>query len=613
MLAGMTNNPQVVPSRGSKPLPRAALVGALASVLLSACGPTGAPESAPTPSPSATQAQALGAPVISPELSTRTGYVPPWVSQIMPVVAASQDKYLVVWTEVWTQSSPATVDVYGVRVNASTGALLDSQPILIAQGATDQVFPSVASDGTDFLVVWNQINSAPQVYGTRVRGSDGALLNPPRLLSVPPPNPYGATPQLNPAVSFDGTNYLVVFNGYHYQNGTMNWAVLGSWVRPSDGQMVDPVSFPISSRTSSNPRVAFGGGRHLVVWSDNSTSQSTNVYGVRIDAASRQVLDTTPRSIAVSASAEQDPAVASDGSNFLVVWSGPNGLLQKTRVRGTDGLLLDAPTTAAQASVKPADVTFDGQDYRVAWVGKQDNVLKAFSTRVSTGGGTLGELLLSSVDATNDPERPGIAATAPGRFLELYTQYDSMDRIRMRLVQDEHPTECNNGQPSLVLNGPALLTLECTQGGLYSDPGAQAFDGCGNAIQVHSYNAGNDSSGPGPNVGAEGTYDISYAAWDAMGNTVNAARTVIVDDRTAPTLKLKGAATMTHTCGSQWVDPGVEAMDACYGNIAHTVWRTGEVNGWAAGTYTVTYSLTDSGGNSAPSVTRTVQVANCPW
>lgn len=70
---------------------------------------------------------------------------------------------------------------------------------------------------------------------------------------------------------------------------------------------------------------------------------------------------------------------------------------------------------------------------------------------------------------------------------------------------------------------------------------------------------------------------------------------------------------MTHTCGSQWVDPGVDAMDVCYGNLGYTVWHTGEVNGWAEGTYTVIYSLTDSGGNSATSVTRTVQVVNCPW
>jgi hypothetical protein len=70
---------------------------------------------------------------------------------------------------------------------------------------------------------------------------------------------------------------------------------------------------------------------------------------------------------------------------------------------------------------------------------------------------------------------------------------------------------------------------------------------------------------------------------------------------------------MTHTCGSQWVDPGVQATDTCYGNLSAQVWHTGEVNGWAVGTYTVTYSLTDSGGNSATPVTRTVDVVNCPW
>ena len=94
---------------------------------------------------------------------------------------------------------------------------------------------------------------------------------------------------------------------------------------------------------------------------------------------------------------------------------------------------------------------------------------------------------------------------------------------------------------------------------------------------------------------------------------MSAIRTVTVNDTTAPSLSLRGDAHMTHTCGSQWVDPGVDATDACYGNVAPQVQRTGEVNGWVAGTYTVTYSLTDSGGNSAQPVTRTVDVVNCPW
>ncbi len=76
---------------------------------------------------------------------------------------------------------------------------------------------------------------------------------------------------------------------------------------------------------------------------------------------------------------------------------------------------------------------------------------------------------------------------------------------------------------------------------------------------------------------------------------------------------LKGPSHVTYTCGSQWVDPGVESMDACYGDVSPTVRKTGYVNGWVEGTYTVRYEVTDSGGNSAPAVTRTVEVVNYPW
>jgi hypothetical protein len=55
-----------------------------------------------------------------------------------------------------------------------------------------------------------------------------------------------------------------------------------------------------------------------------------------------------------------------------------------------------------------------------------------------------------------------------------------------------------------------------------------------------------------------------------------------------------------------------QATDACYGDLSAQVGHTGEVNGWAVGTCTVTYWLTDGGGNSATPVTRTVDVVNCP-
>jgi hypothetical protein len=179
------------------------------------------------------------------------------------------------------------------------------------------------------------------------------------------------------------------------------------------------------------------------------------------------------------------------------------------------------------------------------------------------------------------------------------------------------------GLPTLVLNGPSEMTLECGVD-TWVDPGAQASDTCG-PLQVHKYNSGDDDGdgvpgaqdpddfGPGPNTAAEGTYSVQYIAWTSAGDTVSAIRSVHVEDRTPPTLKLKGDAHITHTCGTGWVDPGVEAMDACYGNVAPQVKVAGYVNGWVEGSYTLTYTLTDSGNNAAVPVTRTVDVLNCPW
>lgn len=171
---------------------------------------------------------------------------------------------------------------------------------------------------------------------------------------------------------------------------------------------------------------------------------------------------------------------------------------------------------------------------------------------------------------------------------------------------------CASLPPVLTVNGGSTLALECVKGGTYSDPGAQAVDGCGYPLVVHAYNTGADSSGPGPLLSYEGSYSIQYSTWNFAGS-VDASRTVVVDDTTAPSLALLGASSMVHTCNTPWEEPGVTANDACSGDISSWVSRTGQVNAWAAGVYTVTYNVTDAGGNSAAPVTRTVQVVNCPW
>ncbi|EAU69436.1 hypothetical protein STIAU_3662 [Stigmatella aurantiaca DW4/3-1] len=164
---------------------------------------------------------------------------------------------------------------------------------------------------------------------------------------------------------------------------------------------------------------------------------------------------------------------------------------------------------------------------------------------------------------------------------------------------------------AITLNGPQHLLLECGVDS-WVDQGAQASDACG-AVEVITHNSGHDAYGPGPNTCSEGTYSVQYRALDAQNNEVQIVRSVQVEDTLVPALTLKGSAHEYHKCGSQWVDPGAESFDECYGNISAEVKTTGYVNGWVPGLYTVTYSVTDSGGNSATPLTRTVEVANCPW
>jgi len=173
-------------------------------------------------------------------------------------------------------------------------------------------------------------------------------------------------------------------------------------------------------------------------------------------------------------------------------------------------------------------------------------------------------------------------------------------------------TPNSSGQPTLEAHGSLNMTLECGQD-VWVDPGAQAWDAACSPLTVHTYNSGHDAYGPGPNTCVEGTYSVQYIAWDARGRTVSAIRSVKVDDTTAPRFHLKGETHMTLQCGHGYVEPGWEAWDACYGNITPEVKVYGYPNGWVAGRYTVTYTLTDSGGNSAPPLTRTVDVVNCPW
>ena len=78
-------------------------------------------------------------------------------------------------------------------------------------------------------------------------------------------------------------------------------------------------------------------------------------------------------------------------------------------------------------------------------------------------------------------------------------------------------------------------------------------------------------------------------------------------DLTAPVITLDGDNPMTLTVGTEYVEPGATAMDNVDGDLTVDIEITGTVNTDVAGTYTVTYTVTDAAGNTG-TATRTVVV-----
>lgn len=79
-------------------------------------------------------------------------------------------------------------------------------------------------------------------------------------------------------------------------------------------------------------------------------------------------------------------------------------------------------------------------------------------------------------------------------------------------------------------------------------------------------------------------------------------------DQTAPEITLKGEAEIELQLGESFTDPGATAIDNLDGDLTSKIEVSGEVNADIVGIYTLKYNVTDSDGNKATEVTRTVKV-----
>ena len=286
-------------------------------------------------------------PVISPEypVSSPSGGPVPG-DQDYPAVAFDGTNYLVVWSD---GRSGELRDLYGARVTPA-GAVLDPHGFAIATTARLEGTPTVAFDGTNFLVVWPDFGpggGASNLYAARVSPA-GVVLDPDQI-----PVSTATDSQFEPSVAFDGTNYLVAWRDGRNEGGASGGDIYAARVTP-EGVVLDPNGIPVFAEqgTQRDLTIAFDGANYLVAWTN--LWADVDVYGTRVSTAGA-VLDPEGIPIAAGPGAQEEPAVAFDGDNYLVAWGaapGPDYNVYGTRV---------SPDRSRRRSRRNSDLDGSGQ------------------------------------------------------------------------------------------------------------------------------------------------------------------------------------------------------------------------------------------------------------
>ena len=203
-----------------------------------------------------------------------------------------------------------------------------------------------------------------------------------------------------------------------------------------------------------------------------------------------------------------------------------------------------------------------------------------------------------SVDGNGTADANGtVNSQVPGIYLITYTYTDSSGNPAVPVTRTIEVVDTT--PPVISLIGDQNVThLASTT---YNDQGAQWND-------IVDGNGSADANGT-VDHNTPGIYQITYSATDTAGNEAEpVVRTINVVDSQAPVITLIGDSNITHEAGPEYVDAGAKWNDSVDGN--GTADANGTVNSQVPGIYQITYTYTDSSGNPAVPVTRTIEVVD---
>lgn len=293
-----------------------------------------------------------------------------------PAIAIGGSTLFVAFRNSKLSDSNNPADVFGRRFTASTLAAIDASSVLLSRAANQQFNTAVAFNGTNYLVAWQDERNGllTSIYGARLNQA-GEILDPDGIRIS-----QAANAQKSPAIASNGSEWFVAWQDARPGNNQDD--IYGTRVG-ADGSVKDILGIQISTGTSASglqqtPAVASDGTDYLVAW-----TTSSRIYGARVKASNGDVPDAN--GFPISSTTSNVPSVAYGNQDYLVVWNASNNV-HGARV-SKNGQLLDATAVViAEDGVQTATptVAFDGTNWLVAW---QANKVRA--ARVSTAGAVL--------------------------------------------------------------------------------------------------------------------------------------------------------------------------------------------------------------------------------
>jgi hypothetical protein len=228
-------------------------------------------------------------------------------NQTAPSIAMGANQMLAVWTDASSSHSLAGVqseaDIFAARLDSS-GNLIDTTPIVVRQDGGYQRNPRVSWNGENWLVLWENQTFTGSYYETRVFG---ARVSPQGIvLDTTPLQPFGTNLSEEVHVTANGSEWLVVTQGH-----SAGQAGIRARRIASDGSYPDPAAVVLVPETFYvyfSVQINSAAGEYLLTYTD------PDVYRARRYTSSLQPIG-NPFTI-------PNGKIASNGPQYYLLFSG---------------------------------------------------------------------------------------------------------------------------------------------------------------------------------------------------------------------------------------------------------------------------------------------------